>query len=171
MERPESFAPPAPVGGVNDNLVGQVHQAIAKMEAGTATEPDVLTAINLHTRLKEITKGLGYLIDNAAVEYINKNGDITCGDIRYYVGTTTYTKCKDVKGTLQTLLDVTGGDLEKIATCLASDAWKAGATRVVLVDQFDTCFSTEKRMEMKEGKPVAVKKSLQSVNMKFLPKK
>lgn len=168
MERPDSFAPPAPVAGTNDNLVGQVHSALARLEAGTAAEADVLTAINLHDRLKEITKVMGNLLSDAAVKFINEHGDITCGNIRYYVGSTTYTKCKDVKATLETLLKVTGGDFEKMASCLASDAWKAGASRAVLGDQFLTCFSQEVRQDIAEGKP---KKSLQKVNMDFQPKK
>ncbi len=174
MERPDSFNAPAPVAGPENNLVGKVHEALAtlveRLEAGTGSEADVLTALNLHQRLKEVTKGLGYLVDDAAVQYINKHGDITCGNIRYYVGTTTYTKCKDVKGTFQTLLEVTSGDLETIASCFASDAWKAGQSRVVLGDKFDSCFSTEKRLELKDGKPL-VRKSLQKVNMDFQPKK
>lgn len=175
MERPDSFNAPAPVAGPENNLVGKVHEALAtlveRLEAGTGSEADVLTALNLHQRLKEVTKGLGYLVDDAAVQYINKHGDITCGNIRYYVGTTTYTKCKDVKGTLEMLMAVSGGDFGAMAECLASDAWKAGQSRVVLGDKFDTCFSTEKRMELKDGKPLAPKKSLQKVNMDFQPKK
>lgn len=164
---PDKLGLPEP--GANDHIIGKVHEALAALENGNATKDQFLAAINIYDRLKEITKGLGILLDKSAVEFLNQHGDVTCGNIRYYVGTTTYTKCRDVKATLNYMLQISS--CEDIAGCLASDGLKAGASRVLLGDAFDTHFSTEVRMEMKDGKPLKPKKSLQKVNMDFQPKK
>lgn len=156
------------VPGPNDMLVKAVFDAVARLELETATEVDVIAAIDVLDRLKQVTRGLATLVDDAACRWINANHDITVGDCRYYVGTTTWVKCRDPRQALTAMLETSGGDLDAVAACLASDAWKSGASRQLLGEQFDVHFATELREDLKTGKP---RKSLQRVNQRFLPAK
>jgi hypothetical protein len=105
-------------------------------------------------------------LEQALIEYIEANGDITIGTVRYYVGHPKETKCVNVAGAVEALLQATGGDFEKVCECLSGSAVKPGATRKVLPeDVFAGLFETTEKVTLEEGKP---KKAVQKIDTKYL---
>lgn len=106
------------------------------------------------------------------VGWINTNGPIEFGTIRYYVGPEKKTKCRDQQATADAILTACGGDWERFASCLASGAFKHGAVRVLLdqagtPEKFGDLFEVVETQELKEGKAVTVKK-LHKVDERFI---
>ncbi len=122
---------------------------------------DIRQAIDL---AKQQVKRLEDMWDSAMLEHVQAVGPVVIGDIRYYAGTKKVTKCRDVKATLELFLAVS--DIDTLAACLSSNAFKHGAAKDAFTpDQWDECFIVEEQAELKEGKPV---KSLQSINTRFI---
>lgn len=139
------------------------------------------TPDNLHTlycllnNAKAFVKELEKLLDASAFEYIEECGAFTIGTERYYIATEKVTKCRDVKATLEKLLNVFDGDLIAVAECLGSSAWKYGQVRNALEhlptprpEVFDELFEVTEKRDVKTGKP---EKSVKKIDTTFLPKK
>lgn len=125
----------------------------------------VLELMNRVKAAKELIKQIDQYLTEKLIEYIDANGEITFGDVRYYVGPKKITKCIDVPGAVEALLIASNGDFGKLCEFFASQPLKYGACKEPLGDQWDQFFRVEEVMDLKEGKP---KKALQSVNTKFL---
>lgn len=155
------------------DTVGSVIDALAQLnDERLCTAEDVLLAINFHDRLKQVSNDLGKQLNAAACKFIKANGDIICGTVRYYVGVDKTVKCKDVKGTLELMLSSAEGDMDRVAACLSSDAWKHGACKEVLGDKvWAEAFETTSKDKLEEGK-APKQPSLKKIDTKFLkPKK
>lgn len=149
------------------DIIIQSREAISAIENPVSTKDDVLTALGFTKRLREIAKELSDQAEAAAIAWIAANGEITEGNVRYYVAPNRTTKCKDVKATLAALLEVSGGDLDAVVECMSSGAWKPGETKKRLGDKAGDFFETTETGELKEGKPT---KRLQKVDSTFLAK-
>lgn len=137
-----------------------------KLETGIATQDDALIAITTLAAMKQAMKELGHRIETALIQWINDNGEIECGDIRYYVGTESVTKCNDLGQAVQAILRAVGGDVDLFVSCLSSGALKPGASRAMLGDDaFASHFTTIKLEDLKTGKP---RKGLKQTNTKFI---
>jgi len=106
------------------------------------------------------------LIDGGFIDYmLDHHTDIPIktadGEKRLYVGTEKRTKCPSPKATLERLLNLTGGDLGTVAECLSSGAWKPGACRELLGDQWGECFTVEEVPDIKTGTAKRVVKTTQ----------
>jgi RNAse (barnase) inhibitor barstar len=122
---------------------------------------DIRQAIDL---AKQQVRRLEDMWDSAMLEHVQAVGPVVIGDVKYYAGVKKSTKCRDVRQTLAMFLAVS--DIDTLADCLSSNAFKPGAARLAIApDQWDECFVVEEQAELKEGKPV---KSLQSINTRFL---
>src|SRR5690554_3989402 len=100
-------------------------------------------------RLKQI-KGF---VTEKVIEWIEANGDLVIGDVRYYVGPKKITKCIDVPGAVAALLIASDGDFGKLCEFFASQPLKYGACKEPLGDQWDQFFRVEEVIDLKEGKP------------------
>lgn len=129
-------------------------QSLERLAAGLADHDDVLVAIDIRTRINAMVRVLNDSLKAKIIEWIEKNGEVTCGDTRFYVGTEKNTRCCDYKNTMIALLNATEGDLDRVVQCLASGAFKPGATGLVLDDgTYRTLFHTEDVKDLKTGKP------------------
>jgi hypothetical protein len=118
--------------------------------------------------LKSVTAELVQQRDAELAQRITVHGDLTMGDVRYYVGPVKTTKCTDTKGALEALMEATGGDWEKVVSCLASQPIKHGAASKLLpAEVYEKLFVVESKQEIKEGKPTAVEK-LQKIDTRFI---
>jgi hypothetical protein len=91
--------------------------------------------------------------------------DVVVNETRYYAAFPSDTKCPDRRRALRELLDAAGGDIDVVADCLASDAFKPGACRAVLpAPAFDRAFVTTRRAKLGEGVP---RRELMSMNERF----
>lgn len=146
------------------SIVEDTRIAISNIENPLATRDEVLTALNIVARLKELAKELGEQAERAAIEWINVNGEIVDGDMRFYVAPNKTHKCKDTKGVLAALLEESGGDLDAVAECFASGAWKPGETKKRLGDRANQFFETVETPDLKTG---VAKPRVQKVNTAF----
>jgi hypothetical protein len=143
----------------------KVRNAIEVLNTDDATSDDALTALAFIGRLKELTRELNASVEQGVMEWIIRNGDLVDGEIRYYIGPEKKTKCNSNRQTLEAVLESVGGDMDAMAECLASDAFKPGACRTILGDSFEQHFTTTTKDDLKTGKPV---RKLQRVDQKFI---
>ena len=85
------------------------------------------------------------------------------GDIRYYTAVPKETKCVDVPGTVNAVLEQFS--MDDLIAILVSQPFKPGAAKKLLGDT--TLFETTEKLTLKEGKPERTP-ALMSVNTKFV---
>lgn len=137
------------------DIITDVRAAIDRVVEGGARKDDVLTTIGIVDRLKELTRELSAKSEAAILAWIEQNGDIESGEVRYYAGTNKTVRCRDHDGTVQAILAATGGDVSAVAKCLASSAWKHAACRELLpADEYESLFELKETLDLKTGKPV-----------------
>lgn len=106
-------------------------------------------------------------LEAAMVEWIDRNGELTIGTTRYYVGRSTDTKCVDVRGTLERAFADVGGDFDALAGLLSANAFKPGACkRALSPETFALGFASAESRELKAGEPR--KRGLQKTDTRFL---
>lgn len=150
------------------DILSNLRTAIVRLESGTASRDEFLTCMNFRDRAKEMLTLLCKQVDSSATQWLVENGEVQEGDIRYYVGPTKTTKCTDQKKALGAILEATGGDLDKLAECFASGAFKHGFCKNVLAeDVYKGVFETTEKLDLFTGKPL---KGMHKVNMAFMPK-
>lgn len=151
------------------SLVQATRQTLVNQLATLSTDSPKEQVLDVYDRvclLKSLAKELAQMADAAMVEWIKANGEIEVGDLRYYVGKSKDTKCKDVRRTMESALNATGGDVDALVGLLSSGAWKPGACRQVLPpEEYAECFHTVEVEDVKTGKP---KVGLQKVNTAFI---
>lgn len=138
--------------------------AVRKIDA-TATVDDVAEALALLAGMKERIKDLEAELEERMVDYVSDHGSITIGETRYWVGPRKTTRCVNVPGAIQALLEATGGDFETFCTFLSSQPLKHGACREPLGEQWPFYFQTQEELELKTGQPL---KRLQKADTRFL---
>jgi len=147
--------PPPPVQFTSLNPVVRITDAIAALDMECAAPDALLKTMNDLDLLKREVRELGHLMEAAAIDWIKAHGDITVGEMRYYVGTTTHSKSTDHKATVDAILRAAGGDLDQLAECISSDGLKSGACKKLLGETvFHTKFSTVVMSDLKTGKPL-----------------
>lgn len=129
-----------------------------------------LELMDLCKRLSEVARNLSTRAEEVMLGVVRAGGDITCGDIRYYVKTPTKTVCRDKGKTIQAILEASGGDFDAVVKCLSSEAIKHGACREFLGDSWGTFFEVIEEMELGVGKPDR-KQVLGRINTAFMPNK
>lgn len=151
---------------MSQHLAQRAVDAIEIVEAGEALLDQVVAALDLIACLKRWVKQVDQRLEAAVIEWINKNGEIVIGDIRYYVGTQSHTKCNDIKNAVEAVLRAVGGDVDGLVACIASDGLKPGATReTVGEDAFNRLFTKIVMPDLKTGRPL---ERLQRIDTKFL---
>lgn len=136
------------------DIITNTRAAIDRVLCGEATADDVLTCLGVVDRLKQITRDLTEQSEKAVIDWIGQNGELTCGDVRYYVATNKSTKCTDKERAVTAILSASGGDIAALARCMSSDSLKPGACRELLPpDEFDGLFETREVPDLKTGKP------------------
>jgi hypothetical protein len=134
-------------------LIAAFDGAISTIEISGASASDVMTALALKQQLWETYRDLSFRFEQAAIAWILSNGEITDGEKRYYVGTETTRKCRDVGLTFRAMLDVTGGDLDPILATLSSGAFKPAAACALLGSIVPKHFDTIVSKDLKTGAP------------------
>lgn len=136
------------------DIITNTRAAIDRVLDGNASKDDVLTCIDVVARLKELTRELAEKSEEAIVPWLQRNGDIERGEVRYYAAATKTNKVRDNDGMLKAVLSATGGDVEAIAKCLASGAWKVSAVRELIpADEYEVLVEVVESVDLKTGKP------------------
>jgi len=131
----------------------------------TSKAEDVLALLDtleaFKTRLKEIDAAF----KEQMIDWINANGDLVIGTKRYYVGSTKRTKPADNEALAIAAVTACEGDFAAFAEVLSANAFKPGACKHLLGDEWGQHFTVETVDDIKTGKP---KKSVQMIDTKFL---
>lgn len=153
------------------NMIDKVLASIAALDNDiVATKDDCLTAMMFAARLREIAKDLSAKVEAGVIAWINRNGEIVDGTVRYYVGVTKTTKCTSVKDALEAILEASGGDMDAVVACMSTGAWKHGACSKLLPKEvYDALFVAREEEDIKEGKPAKPDK-LQKFDSRFIVK-
>jgi len=141
-------------------------QVVAIDDESTADQvAEAITQVDFFmSQARELRRSL----DDALLKWLSHpdHRELIIGDIRYYAGTEKKIKCVDPMATLESLLDATDGDINRVVECLASGAWKYGACRNLLSEeQYKSCFSEELVSDLKTGKPV---KQVKKIDSRFI---
>jgi hypothetical protein len=105
--------------------------------------------------LAERARELKRQFDEQLLEYIEANGDVTIGEVRYYAGYEKQTKCVDVPGALNALLYSSSGSMDALSGFLCSDPIKHGAaSKALKPEEYEEFFVTSMKPDLKTGKPV-----------------
>lgn len=154
--------------GAGTSLATAFESSLARLISGDATEDDFLSVVNVEKRFSEIVTAIKKLAGQAKIAFLDRHGEVVCGEVRYYNGVERKTRCVDQAAVAEAILNATGGDLGKLNDCLASGAFKPGATSQVLDEAtYSRLFKTEEVPDMKTGKPRRV---THAVNQNFLRK-
>ena len=127
---------------------GQVCQAIDKIDA-----------------YKRAIKEIDATFKQALIEWINRNGEVTLGTKRYYVGTTTKTTARDLERLTEAAITACQGDFGRFCEALSSNAYKPGKCREILGDDWGIHFYEEVVKDVKSGKP---KKDVKMIDERFV---
>lgn len=145
------------------DIINQTRAAIDRVIEGGASSDDVLTAMGFVAKLKELTREVSEKCEAAAIAWIEQNGQIESGEVRYYVGPNKSVKCPDLRKVVEAILSRAGVD--ELVTCLSTSAFKPSAVRELLpADELDGLFITTTTGELREGKPA---KRLQKADGRF----
>jgi hypothetical protein len=129
------------------------------------TEGDCIDKLNRLDAVMKQAREYREMLEDALVRWIQQHGDIVCGPVRYYAGTSKSTKCLQPMNTLEALLEATGGDVHELGKYLTPNPYRYGACRKPLGDKWPEHFMTTERPKLVEGKP---KKQLQRTDERFL---
>lgn len=129
-----------------------------------ASDEQIATALAKVQAVEHFAKEVRGWLKERMLEIIAARGeDITIGEVRYYAAHPTDVDCTDAPGLLLALMRAREGDIEGVARdYLSKDAFKQGACKEPLGDEWKRYFKTTQRTVLKEGKPVRVPKQLQS---------
>lgn len=144
----------------NDQL-NQMELKINRLLEPTATDEDVLSALDTEAALVAITKQYRAKLKDALIRYIDERGDVETVTGRLYVGNTKTTKCNDVSRTIDAILRAADGDFEAFVSCLNSQPLKHGACHEVLGDKWGQHFTETIKKDIKTGAPTrSIKRAL-----------
>jgi len=137
--------------------------AIAINDESSAAQ--VCEAIDRIDAVKRRIKEIEVTFKDALIEWINLNGDIEIGTKRYYVGTTKKVKPRDMIRLCEAAITAAEGDFETFADSLSANAFKPGACKKLLGDQWGQHFEETIDEDIKTGKP---KKTVQVIDERFV---
>lgn len=142
-----------------DNLA-EVESRIAAIDEDMS-EDDFLSIVTAVKSLKERATAIDKMLNEVAVPYLQKRGEIQCGDIVYKASKTKKVSCRDQRALFEVLLDATGGDVDAICELFSANAIKQGACRALIGDElYDQHFVTTWDEKV----------TFKTVNTKFLKK-
>lgn len=133
------------------NPISKCDTAIELIEAGLASQSEVMQAMAFKQKLGEIYRAINFRFEQAAIKWIEINGDIEDGTKRYYVGTQTARKCKNVPETIRTILEANGADA--LVTVLSSSCFRPASAMEILGDRAEEFFETVVEKDLKTGAP------------------
>lgn len=142
---------------MNTDIIPQTLTAIELVESGLADEAQVLAGAAFIEKLGQLHRELKSRWEAAAIAYMEANGDLLDGEVRYYVGPNKSTKCVDLRETVRVVLTATGGDVDAFTDCLSSSAFKHGTTckrlaEAGMKEDADRLFVTTETKDIKTGK-------------------
>jgi hypothetical protein len=140
-----------------NDLSTTISTLLSRVEAGEVTNDDALMFWNNVEAFKRAAAELGKRAEAALISYIDKRGELTDGERRWYVGAEKKTTVLDKAEALRDLCRRCGGDVGQMAEYLGSEPFKHGACKTLGMDEH---FVTETKKDLKDA-PVRKVKATQ----------
>jgi hypothetical protein len=135
-------------------------QSLSRIEANAAAltsdvaAQDILMWLDRSAWLLERVRTFRRFVEQAAIAWIDANGDLQLGPLRFTVGVQSITRCLDVRATIHALLSACGGDVDAVAQYLAANPYKYGSCRSIRSPEvYRRLFLTERRPKLINGTP------------------
>lgn len=125
---------------------------------------DVCELIDKIDFAKRSMRELDALLKEKLIDWINANGELTIGTKRYYVGSTKKTKPVDLEKLTEAAITACQGDFSAFVEALSANAYKPGACKKILGDEWGKHFVVETIDDVKTGKP---KKDVKVIDERF----
>lgn len=148
------------------NALTLLDQAVLAIDECTAQD-DLAAIVNRVEFMKSAIREIDQQLKAALLEWLNAEPgrSLEIGPVRYYVGTKKKTVAGDAEKLLDALFTATGGDFQKVADCLGANAFKPGACRNPLGDDWAAHFTEIVEDDVKTGKP---RKEVKSIDTRFI---
>ena len=146
--------------------IDRARDSIELVESGLASAEQVLEGIEFVDAVGTLHRELKTRFDKAKMGWLTINGPIKSGSRRVFLAPDKEWKCLDQRATLEAILVKTGGDVDAVCDCLASGAFKQGATRKLLGEMADGLFEHVVTSKVKdEGGNEVVVERVQDVDL------
>lgn len=156
----------------------QILECVEQIEPGCELDP-IAKAYGLLQALREMVKTLSETVDEAVADKIREDGPFVLGEEKFYVGKTKKTEQIVSHADLYLLLmNMTGGDLGAVVSCMSANAWKHGTIKKLLEEKLPNgadaeiaylkLFSVKEEDEVKTGKPTKKDGDLQRIPVSVL---
>jgi hypothetical protein len=137
---------------IRSQSIEQIESAIDQLSHQCTVE-QIVHGINVTSILLSRAKLLRQTLEQIAVRWIDSNGPIEIGDIRYTTGHHKRVLCTDILGCAQVVLEMSGGDLASLCEHLNSNPYKYGSVhRLVGNERFSELFRIEHKPKLVEDK-------------------
>ena len=121
--------------------------------ADPASVDDILAIHELLTFMSRLVKDWKAASNDKFAQVIDAQGDVECGDKRYYVGQTKRYKIRQKFMALAAILDKGDGDLAELSDCLVAEPFKHGAIAAKFGSStHDALFQENIVVDVKTGK-------------------
>jgi hypothetical protein len=148
------------------HTVGDLEATAAALRADEP-EIEIQNWLNLTTVLVARAKEIRRMVEQVAIEWINKNGPVQVGDIEYTVGHNKTVRCVDVPRCTNLILESGAGDVSSIVNSLRTDPFKYGTVRSLIGEaNFFEVFRTETKPKILYG---TLQPQLLKANLRFFP--
>ncbi|HEX8342822.1 MAG TPA: hypothetical protein VF624_18105 [Tepidisphaeraceae bacterium] len=138
---------------VSNQTLAQIEQSAAILLV-EEPEAELLHWLNLSAVLLASAKQIRQRVEQVAIGWIEQNGPVEVGDIRYTAGHAKIVKCLHVSRCMELVLEACRGDFDSVVLHLRSDPWKYGSVRSLLSNEaYEQLFQTESKPKLVEGKP------------------
>lgn len=138
---------------MSDETPFQIETRVNEITDAASAEA-IIELMNKVHWLNDRAREIKHRLDEQLIAWIDANGAIEIGDIRYYVGTKKTDKCVNVTTTIAALMGAVGGDFDEFSAALCAQPIKVGAAKKLLGDKFGELFQTIIEKDLKTGKPV-----------------
>ena len=127
---------------------------------------ELSAALDVADWLLSSARAIDRLKRQAAIDWIDHNGEFEIGELHYSVGYSTTVKCLDVPQTAHAVLRASQGDLDTLFRLLIAQPFKHGSVRSVIAPpQYTTLFKHQRTGRLVCGVP---ERTLKSINKKFI---
>jgi len=134
--------------------LAEVERRVTVLAPPAMTADEVAYWLDLSAVLVARAREVRRAVEAAALAWIEANGPLDVGGIRYTAGTATAVRCLDACRCAELVLTAVGGDVTTLVAYLRSDPWKYGSVRQLLGEEaFATVFRSEHRAKLIEGHP------------------
>jgi hypothetical protein len=136
---------------ITESAITPLERQVISLDV-TSNKDFVLAVYDRVKFYSEEIKRVKQLCEDAMIAWIKQNGDLDAGNgVRYFCGKEKTTKCNNLPGAIEAILQASDGDFTKFCDALSSNAIKYGAAKKLLsADKYGQLFTVTERDDLNE---------------------